>query len=47
MSKMFYKGRQDKRENYGSSGFATKRTTKQGTEEQPLSLSVKTEERKI
>ena len=47
MSKMFYKGRQDARENYGSSGFATKRTAKQGTEEHPLSLTVQTKERKL
>ena len=46
MSKMFFKGRQDKRENYGSCGFPTKRAAKQGTEEHPLSLTVQTKDRK-
>lgn len=46
MSKMFYKGRQDKREDYGSSGFSTKRAAKPGSEEHPVSVTVVTKERK-
>jgi len=46
MSKMFFKGRIDARQNHVKSGYNTKRVVKLGTEELPLSLVVKTDERK-
>ncbi|MEH6627539.1 MAG: PBPRA1643 family SWIM/SEC-C metal-binding motif protein [Motiliproteus sp.] len=46
MSKFFFKGRIDAREKYGSSGYTTKRTSKLGTENNPLSLTVKSDTRK-
>ncbi len=46
MSKFFFKGRQDKRENHGSFGFSTNRTEKPGSDSHPISLTVTSEERK-
>ncbi|MFA7555823.1 MAG: PBPRA1643 family SWIM/SEC-C metal-binding motif protein [Spongiibacteraceae bacterium] len=46
MSKQFFKGRVDKREDYGSYGYAPKRTIKFGSETAPLSLLVTSKERK-
>lgn len=46
MSKLFFKGKIDKREDYSSRGYAPKRTIKYGSEAAPLSLTVPTEERK-
>ncbi len=45
MSKFFFKGRIDKREDYGSSGFSPKQEQKLGSPKYPLTLSVKTPER--
>ena len=47
MSKMFFKGRIETRQNHVKSGFNTKRDVKLGTEEAPLTLVVQTEERKV
>lgn len=46
MSKLFFKGRIDKREEYGRAGFNTKRASKLGTESNPLTLVVNSEERR-
>lgn len=46
MSKFFFKGRIDSRETYGQSGFNTNRTVKLGSEQNPLSLTVKSIARK-
>ncbi len=46
MSKMFFKGRIDARLNHVKSGYNTKRVVKLGSDELPLSLVVKTQERK-
>ena len=46
MSKMFYKGRIDARQSHVKSGYNTKRAVKLGTEEQPLTLQVNSDERK-
>ena len=46
MSKLFFDGRIDKRENHGNNGFSTKRAAKPGTEDHPLSINVTTEKRK-
>ncbi|OMH31725.1 PBPRA1643 family SWIM/SEC-C metal-binding motif protein [Motiliproteus sp. MSK22-1] len=46
MSKFFFKGRIEKREDYEGKGFNTKRAEKLGTEKFPLSLTVVTEARK-
>ncbi len=45
MSKFFFKGRIDKREDYGSAGFKPKQEKKLGSPKHPLTLSVKTVER--
>lgn len=45
MSKMFYKGRIDARENYENYGFANKKIGKAGTKKQPLNLTVTSLER--
>ncbi|WP_250657736.1 PBPRA1643 family SWIM/SEC-C metal-binding motif protein [Alkalimarinus coralli] len=47
MSKFFFKGRQDKREDHASVGFSTKRSEKPGSDNYPLSLTVATDERKV
>jgi SWIM/SEC-C metal-binding protein len=47
MSKFFFKGRIDIRQDYGSYGFNTNRSVKSGTQESPLDLRVKSEQRKI
>lgn len=47
MHDLYYKGRIHTRVNHVKSGYNTKRTVKLGTEEQPLSLIVNNEERKI
>lgn len=46
MSKMFYKGRIDARQNHVKSGFNVNRYVKAGTEESPISITVQTEARK-
>ncbi|WP_318519492.1 PBPRA1643 family SWIM/SEC-C metal-binding motif protein [Photobacterium leiognathi] len=46
MSKFFYKGRIEKKPKYESFGYNTKRATKLGTETNPLTLIVISEERK-
>ena len=46
VSKFFFKGRIEKREDYEGRGFNTKRAEKLGTEKFPLTLTVETEERK-
>jgi SWIM/SEC-C metal-binding protein len=46
MSKQFFMGKVDKREDYGTHGYAPKRNVKHGSEVAPLSLVVTTEERK-
>lgn len=45
MSKFFFKGRQDKRENHGSFGFSTNRAEKPGTDSYPISVTVQSEAR--
>ncbi|WP_297481815.1 PBPRA1643 family SWIM/SEC-C metal-binding motif protein [uncultured Photobacterium sp.] len=45
MSKFFYKGRIEKKPKHTSFGYNTKRETKLGTETNPLTLIVNTEER--
>ncbi|MEC6907837.1 PBPRA1643 family SWIM/SEC-C metal-binding motif protein [Photobacterium piscicola] len=45
MSKFFYKGRIEKKPKHSSCGYNTKRETKLGTETNPLTLIVNTEER--
>ncbi|MFQ3235862.1 MAG: SWIM/SEC-C metal-binding protein [Paraglaciecola sp.] len=46
MSKLFFKGRIDARENYQRFGYNTKRESKLGTVNSPLTLRVDSEERK-
>lgn len=46
MSKFFYKGKIEKKPKHESYGYNTKRSVKLGTQEQPLSLSVPSQERK-
>lgn len=46
MSKLFFKGRIDAREQYQRFGYNTKRQVKLGSSELPLTLLVNTEERK-
>lgn len=46
MSKFFFKGRKETREQYGTAGYNTKRTAKLGSENCPLTLSVATDARK-
>ncbi|SHG95320.1 PBPRA1643 family SWIM/SEC-C metal-binding motif protein [Ferrimonas marina] len=46
MSKMFYKGRIDARQNYVMSGYNVNRDVKAGTEEAPISIVVSTDARK-
>ncbi|MCG7586773.1 PBPRA1643 family SWIM/SEC-C metal-binding motif protein [Photobacterium sp. OFAV2-7] len=46
MSKFFYKGRIEKKPKHESFGYNTKRSTKPGTEANPLPLTVNSEERK-
>ncbi|SMY38125.1 preprotein translocase subunit SecA [Photobacterium malacitanum] len=45
MSKFFYKGRIEKKPKHSSCGYNTKRENKLGTETNPLTLVVNTEER--
>ncbi|NQZ93574.1 MAG: SEC-C domain-containing protein [Moritella sp.] len=45
MSKMFFKGRIDARQNHVKAGYNTKRDIKLGTDELPLNLVVQTAER--
>ncbi|MGB0466579.1 MAG: PBPRA1643 family SWIM/SEC-C metal-binding motif protein [Pontibacterium sp.] len=47
MSKFFFKGRKEVRENYGKAGYNTDRTQKAGTEDFPLTLTVASDERKV
>ncbi|MDE1229942.1 PBPRA1643 family SWIM/SEC-C metal-binding motif protein [Vibrio aestuarianus] len=46
MSKLFFKGRIETRQNHVLSGYNVNRDIKAGTEESPISVVVKTEERK-
>jgi SWIM/SEC-C metal-binding protein len=46
MSKMFFKGRIETRQNHVKSGYNVNRDVKLGTEEAPVSVLVNTEERK-
>ncbi|MCM2679964.1 PBPRA1643 family SWIM/SEC-C metal-binding motif protein [Echinimonas agarilytica] len=45
MSKFFFKGRIDARQNYERYGYEPKRNVKLGTEENPIKVTVKTEAR--
>jgi SWIM/SEC-C metal-binding protein len=45
MHNLYYKGRIESRVNNVKSGYNTKRAVKLGTDEQPLTLSVNTEQR--
>lgn len=47
MSKFFFKGTIDVMGKYGKSGYSPKRNVKLGSEAQPLSLNVQTEQRKV
>lgn len=47
MSKLFFKGRIDKREDYGNYDYTAKRTIRYGTEQAPLALTVTSEKRKL
>ncbi len=47
MSKFFFKGRIEKKPKHNSFGYNTNREVKPGTDEQPLALSVQSEERKV
>jgi SWIM/SEC-C metal-binding protein len=47
MSKFFFKGTIDVMGKYGKTGYSPKRNVKLGSEAQPLSLVVKTAQRKI
>lgn len=47
MSKFFFKGRIDKRENYGANRYETKRAEKPGSEDFPLNVCVQSDERRI
>lgn len=46
MSKFFFKGRPDVMGKYGKNGYSPKRNVKLGSEAQPLTLNVHTENRK-
>ncbi|MDN3679103.1 SEC-C metal-binding domain-containing protein [Vibrio tapetis subsp. quintayensis] len=46
MSKMFFKGRIETRQNHVQSGYNVNRDVKAGSEEAPISIVVTTEERK-
>lgn len=46
MSKFFFKGGTEKREDYGNYGYKPNRTVKYGSEGAPLSLTVADDERK-
>jgi SWIM/SEC-C metal-binding protein len=46
MSKFFFKGRQDKRENHENHGFQPTGTHKPGSKKYPLTLTVTSEQRK-
>jgi SWIM/SEC-C metal-binding protein len=47
MHDLYYKGRIHTRENHVKTGYNTKRTVKLGTEKNPLTLIVTSEERKL
>jgi SWIM/SEC-C metal-binding protein len=47
MHDLYYKGRIHTRENHVKTGYNTKRTVKLGTEKNPLTLVVTSEERKL
>ncbi|MCW8336171.1 PBPRA1643 family SWIM/SEC-C metal-binding motif protein [Vibrio paucivorans] len=47
MSKMFFKGRIETRQNHVMSGYNVNRDVKPGSEEAPLAIQVATEERKV
>ncbi|MFT5162153.1 MAG: SWIM/SEC-C metal-binding protein [Alteromonadaceae bacterium] len=47
MSKLFFQGRIDPRQNHERYGFNTNRNIKLGTKANPLTLSVQTEEREV
>ncbi|MBV7296923.1 PBPRA1643 family SWIM/SEC-C metal-binding motif protein [Enterovibrio paralichthyis] len=47
MSKMFFKGRIETRQNHVMSGYNVNRDVKAGTEEAPISIAVQTEARKF
>ncbi|MDP2562934.1 PBPRA1643 family SWIM/SEC-C metal-binding motif protein [Psychrobium sp. 1_MG-2023] len=47
MHDLYYKGRIHTRVNHVKSGYNTKRAVKLGTEENPLTLNVTSEERKV
>ncbi|WP_085299748.1 PBPRA1643 family SWIM/SEC-C metal-binding motif protein [Cognaticolwellia mytili] len=47
MHDLYYKGRIHTRENHVKTGYNTKRTVKLGTEKNPLTLTVTSEERKL
>lgn len=46
MSKLFFKGRLDKREDYQNHGYSTKNKVKPGSQKNPLTLVVTSELRK-
>lgn len=46
MSKLFFQGRQDKRESHGTADYQTKAAHKPGTKKHPLELIVTSEARK-
>ncbi|MEH6551238.1 MAG: PBPRA1643 family SWIM/SEC-C metal-binding motif protein [Pseudomonadales bacterium] len=46
MSKLFFRGRLDKRESHANSGYMDKGTQKPGTHKYPLQLTVTSEQRK-
>ncbi len=46
MSKLFFKGRQDKRETHENHGYQPKGTHKPGSQKYPLTLTVTSEQRK-
>ena len=46
MSKLFFKGRQEKRESHENYGYQTKASHKPGSEKYPLELTVTSSERK-
>ncbi|MCJ8320371.1 MAG: SEC-C domain-containing protein [Colwellia sp.] len=47
MHNLYYKGRIHTRENHVKTGYNTKRTVKLGTEKDPLTLVVNSDERKL
>lgn len=46
MSKLFFDGRIDKRENHGNNSFTIKQKAKPGSADHPLTITVATEQRK-